>query len=108
MKKLNSRGEELFLKAFKMWKEAKPTKKKVVATCVEGPVAIRILQEGAFTITTSSQRIMATAKPVVHEAFRDVFSYLIVVYDKKTKEPLFKTEWATFEMKAKVSLIKHR
>jgi hypothetical protein len=112
MKKLNSRGEELFTTAFKTWKNdtTPSSKKKKYIVVMQENVIIRVEKKtGDFTITTSSQVIQGTAKALVHEQFRDVYPYTICVLSKKTMTPLFKCEWCAFELTTrKVSLIKHR
>jgi hypothetical protein len=47
-------------------------------------------------------------RPIVHEAFRDVYPFSIMVYKRKGMETLFKTEWSHAELNVKVSLIKRK
>lgn len=101
MKKLNERGEDLFLRAFRMWE-------KKEKTYAEANVMMRVEPNGDFTILTKSQKIKGMLRPIVHEAFRDVYPFSIIVYKRKSMETLFKTAWSHAELKVKVSLIKRK
>lgn len=100
-KKLNSRGEELFTTAFKLFKS------KGKATEMAGNVIVKTQKNGDFTILTSSQRIQGQAMPVKHEEYRDVFPYRITVTKKnKGNVVLFRTEWSTYVLKVRMTLVK--
>lgn len=100
-KKLNSRGEELFTTAFKLFKS------KGKATERTDKVTIRTQKNGDFTILTTSQRIQGQAMPVKHEEFRDVFPYRIVVTKKNNiNVVLFRTIWSTYVLTVKMTLVK--
>lgn len=101
MKKLNERGEELFLRAFRMWE-------KKEKTYAEANVMMRVEPNGDFTILTKSQKIKGMMRPIVHEAFRDVYPFSIVVYNRKNMTPLLKAEWSHAVLKVRVSLVKRK
>ena len=101
-KKLNSRGEELFITAFKLFKS------KGKATERTDKVTIRTQKNGDFTIVTKNQCIQGIAKPVVIESFRKVYPYMIVVVYKKTSKSVFKCDWSTFELTSKITLVRRK
>lgn len=112
-KKLNSRGEELFTTAFKVWKHIDNKKKYIYfkhTCCVPGKedvtYDIRVERAtGNFTITSKKQIIQGVANPIKHEPFRIVYPYMITVMHKE-KGIVFKCDWSTFELTSKITLVK--
>lgn len=112
-KKLNERGEELFTTAFKVWKNKDNKKTKYIyfkhTWCVPGKedviYNIRVERiKGNFTIISKNYVIQGTAKPIQHEQFRVVYPYMITIMHKK--RIVFKCDWSTFELTARITLVK--